>query len=87
MHEATLMANFMHQIGDVAKAEHARRITDVSVWIGALSHISGEQFAEQFERAAAGTLAEGAKLNMAVSDDVRDANAQEIRLESVGVET
>lgn len=86
MHEATLMADLMRQIADVAKAERAQRVTGVSVWLGALAHISAEHFAEHFERATAGTLAEGAKLEVAVSDDVQDPDAQDILLESVEVE-
>lgn len=86
MHEATLMANLMRQIARVAKAERARRVTGVSVWLGALTHILAEHFTEHFERAAAGTLAEGAKLDVAISDDVQDADAQDILLESVEVE-
>lgn len=86
MHEATLIANLMRQIARVAKAERARRVTSVSVWLGALTHISAEHFTRHFERAAAGTLAEGAKLDVAISDDVQDADAQDILLESVEVE-
>ena len=86
MHEATLMANLMRQIADIAKAERARRVTGVAVWLGALAHISAEHFAEHFERATAGTLAEGARLDVAISDDVQDPNSQDILLESVEVE-
>jgi hydrogenase nickel incorporation protein HypA/HybF len=86
MHEATLMADLMRQIAEVAKAEHARRVTAVSVWLGALTHISAEHFTEHFERAAIGTLAESAKLSLAVSDNVKDVNSQDILLESVEVE-
>ena len=86
MHEASLMANLMRRIDAVAKAERARRIVGVSVWLGALSHMSAEHFVEHFERAAAGTVAEGARLDVTVSDDLGDANAQNLMLESVAVE-
>lgn len=87
MHEAALMTNLMRQIADIAKGEHARRVTRVSVWLGALSHFSTEHFGEHFEHASGGTLAEGARLNVTVSDDLRDADAQEVVLKSVEVET
>jgi hydrogenase nickel incorporation protein HypA/HybF len=86
MHEASLMANLMRRLDEVAKAERARRVVGLSVWLGALSHISAEHLAEHFEQAAAGTIAEGARLDVTVSDDLHDADAQEIVLESVEVE-
>ncbi|MDX3966861.1 MAG: hydrogenase/urease maturation nickel metallochaperone HypA [Bradyrhizobium sp.] len=80
------MANLMRRLDEVAKAERARRVVGLSVWLGALSHISAEHLAEHFEQAAAGTIAEGARLDVTVSDDLHDADAQEIVLESVEVE-
>jgi hydrogenase nickel incorporation protein HypA/HybF len=87
MHEASLMIGLMKRIDDIARAEKATRITGVSVWLGAFSHMSAEHFTEHFEQAAAGTIAEGAALDIAVSDDTAHANAQDILLESVEVET
>jgi len=87
MHEASLMASLMRGIDSIAKAEGARRIVGVSVWLGALSHMSAEHFAEHFERAAAGTIAEGASLDVCVSDDLSHANAQDLVLKSVAVES
>ena len=87
MHEATLMAGLMRRIAAIAKAELAGRITGVSVRLGALSHISAEHFAEHFEHASRGTVAEGARLTVKVSDDMHDVNAQDILLEDVEVET
>jgi hydrogenase nickel incorporation protein HypA/HybF len=86
MHEASLMVDLMRRIDDIAKAEGARRIVGVSIWLGALSDMSAEHFAEHFERAAAGTIAAGARLDISVSDDLGDANAQHLVLKSVAVE-
>lgn len=86
MHEASLMTNLMRRIDEIAKAKGARRVVGVSVWLGALSHMSVEHLAEHFEHAAIGTIAEGARLDVAVSEDARHANAQDIVLESVKVE-
>ena len=86
MHEASLMAHLMRRIDEIATAERARRVVGLSVWLGALSHLSAEHFAEHFEQAAAGTIAEGARLDVTVSDDLHDADAQEIVLENVEVE-
>ena len=87
MHEASLMADLMRRIDDIAKTEGARRIVGVSVWLGALSHMSAEHFAEHFERVATGTIAEGARLDISVSDDLGHANAQHLLLKSVLVES
>jgi hydrogenase nickel incorporation protein HypA/HybF len=87
MHEASLMLSLMHRIDDIAKSEGGRRIVRVSIWLGALSHMSAEHFAEHFERAAAGTMAEGARLDVTVSDDPDHENAQDLMLKSVAVES
>jgi hydrogenase nickel incorporation protein HypA/HybF len=87
MHEASLMANLMRRIDEIATAERARRVVGLSVWLGALSHLSADHFAEHFEQAAAGTIAEGARLDVTVSDDPQDPNAEEIVLKSIEVET
>jgi hydrogenase nickel incorporation protein HypA/HybF len=87
MHEASLMKNLMRRLDEIASAEKAKRITGVSVWLGALSHMSAAHFAEHFEESSVGTIAEGAKLDVTVSDDPKDPNAQEILVRSVTVDT
>ena len=87
MHEASLMANLMDRIDAIARAENARRVVGVSVWLGALSHISEAHFIEHFERAAIGTIAEGALLDVTVSANTSHENAQDLVLDSVEVET
>ncbi len=71
------MLSLMHRIDEVAKCEGARRIVSVSVWLGALSRMSAEHFAEHFDRAAMGTIAEGTPLDVIVSDDPGHANARD----------
>lgn len=87
MHEASLIADLMRRIGDLAREREAKRVVGVSVWLGALSHMSAQHFAEHFEHAAAGTIAEGAALDTTLSVDIGDPNAQHIVLKSVEVET
>jgi len=86
MHEASLMRNLMKQVDEVAQNENARRVVAVSVWLGALSHMTEEHFGEHFRQAAAGTMAEGARLEVFLSDDPAHANAQDVLLESIEVE-
>jgi len=86
MHEASLMNSLMRQIETVAGAEGAGRVVSVSVWLGALSHMSEQHFADHFSHTSKGTIAEGARLHITLSQDIEDANAQLIRLESVEVD-
>jgi hydrogenase nickel incorporation protein HypA/HybF len=81
------MTSLMGQIREVAAAEAATRVVGIRVWCGALSHMSRAHFAEHFARVAAGTLAEGAALDVTISDDLTDPRAQDVVLESVDVET
>jgi hydrogenase nickel incorporation protein HypA/HybF len=86
MHEAGLMKALMRRIGEIADEQNARRVVGVSVWLGALSHMSPEHFAEHFEEASAGTFAEGARLVATTSEDVDHPDAQSILLQSIEVE-
>jgi hydrogenase nickel incorporation protein HypA/HybF len=87
MHEASLMRGLMRKIEEVAAGEGATGVVGVEVWLGALSHMSAAHFVEHFAQASAGTLAAGAKLDVTVSDDTTDPNAQDILLVSVEVQT
>ena len=86
MHETALVRDVVRRIEDVARATGARRITGAKVWLGALSHLSAEHFREHFAVEARNTVAAGAALDIAVSDDPNDPHAQQVRLESVEVE-
>lgn len=86
MHEASLMADLMRRIDETARAGGARKVVGVSVWLGALSHMSPGHFAEHFAHAASGTVAEGAGLDIAVSDDIGHADATRVLLRHVEVE-
>jgi hydrogenase nickel incorporation protein HypA/HybF len=86
MHEAGLMRGLMRQIEEIAAGQSAERVVGVSVWLGALSHMSPEHFEEHFREASLGTLAEGARLQATASDDLAHPNALDVVLESVEVE-
>jgi hydrogenase nickel incorporation protein HypA/HybF len=86
MHEASVMANLLRRIEAIAEIEGARRVTALSVWLGALCHLSAEHFAEHFARAVRNTLADGARLEITVSDDIGHADAAQVRIETVELE-
>lgn len=85
MHEHSLMKNFMNKVLHVAGKEKAAKISKVSVWLGALSHMSPDHFKEHFDISAQGTIAEKASLDIEESHDIHDPNAQAIVLKSVDV--
>jgi hydrogenase nickel incorporation protein HypA/HybF len=87
MHEASLIADLMNRIDAIARAEDAKRVVGVSVWLGAFCHMSKAHFAEHFAQAAAGTIAEGAQLDVTVSDDTGHRDAQNLVLAAVEVES
>jgi hydrogenase nickel incorporation protein HypA/HybF len=85
MHEHALIANLLSKIDAVAREQNARRVVGVAVWIGALAHISAEHFREHFEAGSRGSLAEGARLDIELSDDLDHPQAQDILLRRVEV--
>ncbi|WP_354081150.1 hypothetical protein [Constrictibacter sp. MBR-5] len=76
----------MRKIAEVAARENAGRVTAVRVWLGALSHMSAQHFREHFDNAAAGGIAEGARLRTDISTDIEHPDAQRVILVSVDVE-
>jgi hydrogenase nickel incorporation protein HypA/HybF len=86
VHEQALIDGLLRQLEQVAAEEGASKVTSVRVWCGALSHFTPGHFREHFERAAAGTVAEGARVEVEVSGDVTDEDAGGVRLESIEVE-
>lgn len=86
MHERALMNDLMREIESVARADRASRVTLVRVRLGALSHFTPEHFREHFVDASRGTLAEGAAVEATLEEDLDDAHAAGVLLESVEVE-
>jgi hydrogenase nickel incorporation protein HypA/HybF len=77
----------MRRIEEVAHEAGATRVTLVSVRLGALSHLTPEHFREHFADAARGTIAANAEVEAVLDDDISDAQARDVLLESVEVET
>ena len=86
MHEASLLNSLMKKINGIAAEQKALRVTSVSVWLGAMSHISAGHFREHFVEAARGTIADGADLKVNVDDDIHHKNAQDILLKDLEVD-
>ena len=87
MHEMSLMNGLMNKVRNLADEQGAKRVVAMTVRLGALSHFTAGHFRDHFEIAAAGTPAEGARLDLRLSTDERDPDAQGVVLESIEVET
>lgn len=87
MHETGLVRDLIAKVAALAAAEDAARVTRVSVWLGALSHLSPEHFRQHFETDASGTIADGAVLDIETSSDIADPNAEALLLRGIEVET
>jgi hydrogenase nickel incorporation protein HypA/HybF len=85
MHEASLMKGLIRRVLEVAQSRNASRVEAVHVRLGALSHMSEPHFREHYAVAAAGTLAEGARIHAIVETDIRSPDAGEVILESIEV--
>jgi len=87
MHEASLMRDLMKKIDNLASEQQANRVTRVDIWLGALSHMSAEHFREHFAQSSANTIAVDAELDIEVSEDIDDPNAQSLVLKRIEVDT
>ena len=87
MHDHAVMRSLMGAIEQAAHAENARKVVGISVRLGALSHMTPAHFGEHFAQAAAGTIAEGATLDIEESRDIHEPHAADIVLRGIEVET
>lgn len=85
MHEAGLIRDLLSKIDELALRESAVAITGVTVWLGALSHISPEHFREHFENESGNSIAGNASLDIETSDDIDHPQAQDILLRSIDI--
>ncbi len=85
MHEYNLINKLINKILELAKEQQAKKVTKVSVQLGALSHMSPSHFKEHFDIAARGTIAENADIEAEESQDISDPNAQVVLLKSIDI--
>jgi hydrogenase nickel incorporation protein HypA/HybF len=86
MHERALMNDLMRKIEQVALDGGAARVVRVSVRLGPLSHFTPDHFCEHFVDASRGTIAEGARVEAVVDEDVTGELARDVVLEDVEIE-
>jgi hydrogenase nickel incorporation protein HypA/HybF len=86
MHETGMIRDLVRRIETEARGAGVARISGVAVWLGALSQMSERHFREHFEEETRGTIAEGARLTLEVSEDPVHPDAQSVMLRSVDLE-
>ena len=80
MHELALMTTVVERVCATAKAEGARRVTDIRLVCGEMSGVVPDALEFCFDVCAAGTLAAGATLH------IERERGREFHLASVDVE-
>jgi len=86
LHEEALLQDLRHKIEELARAHGAGRIGRVSLWVGALSHVTEAHLRKEWPRVVRGTAAEGAVLEVESSTDPEDPRAQGVVLASLSLE-
>jgi hydrogenase nickel incorporation protein HypA/HybF len=86
MHETGIVRDLVRRAEAIAMANGAARVRVVRVRLGALTQISPTHFRDHFADDAAGTLCEGAVLDIAEGTDPADPQALDVVLESVDLE-
>jgi hydrogenase nickel incorporation protein HypA/HybF len=67
MHELAICQALIEQVESVAREQQAQRVVDIGVSIGPLSGVEPQLLEQAFSIASAGTVADGATLNLSRS--------------------
>ena len=86
MHEEALLRDLRRALDEVARRHGSARLTAVSIWVGALSHVTEASLRVRWSETVRGSAAEGARLSVVRSDDLDDARADRVVLRDVTVE-
>ena len=85
MHERKVIDDLVGELRRIEAREG--RVARIRVRLGALSHFTPEHFGEHYDDATRGTTLAGVEVDAVLSDDVDDATATGVVLESVDVAT
>ena len=86
MHEEALLRDLRRALDDVAARHGVSRLTAVSLWVGAFSHVTEAFLRARWPEAVRGSAAEGARLSVERSDDPADPRADRVVLRDVRFE-
>jgi hydrogenase nickel incorporation protein HypA/HybF len=86
MHEGTLIKELVRKVNEVAAAEGATHVHAVGVKVGDFSHVSADHLREHFVHEAAGTAAEGARVDVEPISGLDNPMSLEIVLDTVEID-
>ena len=86
MHEEAQLHDVIRKAEEVARREGAERVTRVRLWVGARSHLAGPELRERWAHAVTGTSLAGAEVEIELSPDRLDPNAEHVMLRSLDVD-
>jgi Zn finger protein HypA/HybF involved in hydrogenase expression len=78
MHKLSLTADLIRKRDSIAHEQHPAKIIDVTIKLGALTHVSVPHLREHFVQACRGTPLESTRLAMEIGTDLSDLHAQDI---------
>ena len=87
MHEEAMLRDVIRKAENVARREGGQRVTRVRLWVGARSHLGGPELTARWAHAVAGTPLSGAEVEIELSRDSSDPNAENVMLRSLDVES
>jgi Zn finger protein HypA/HybF involved in hydrogenase expression len=86
MHKLSLIADLIRKLDSIAHEQHPAKIIDVTIKLGAHTHVSVPHLREHFVQACRGTSLESTRLVIEIGTDPSDLHAQDILLDRVQVE-
>jgi hydrogenase nickel incorporation protein HypA/HybF len=86
MHEEALFRDLRRELVQALLREGGGRVVEVRVWVGALSHVGSDRLTDSWPRIVEGTPAEGSRLVVVPSEDVRNPLAGSVVLSSFTVD-
>ncbi|HYA70606.1 MAG TPA: hydrogenase/urease maturation nickel metallochaperone HypA [Thermoplasmata archaeon] len=86
MHEEALLHDVVRKAEEVVRREGPGRVTRVRLWVGARSHLAGPEFEARWAHAVSGTVLSGAPIEVELSEDRSDPNAESILLRSLDID-
>jgi len=87
MHEEAMLRDVVRKAEEVARRQSASRVTRVRLWVGARSHLAGPELKDRWAHAVSGTALSGADVEVEVSRDRSDPNADRLILRSLDVDS
>jgi hydrogenase nickel incorporation protein HypA/HybF len=86
MHEEALLADLRRKLIEVTRREGGSPVRRVRLAVGALCHVTPDALRRRWPEVVDGTPAQGATLEVTVSEDPADPGAQSVRLVDLTVE-